>query len=177
MSKEKDLNLAEFQNKLHRLKKEISKDYSESIYNPISRALHLAEEAGELARVERLALEGFQFKKEKAADAIGDIMISVLAYCISRNWSAQTILKQSLDHIEKRWTSGQLNGIGDEDIISAKCKYCNTNISVRVEDRGRNLYLGECMKCKVARDTEQWNITIESESTKKIKNPFFFPDD
>lgn len=72
----------------------------------LPRVLNAAEEIGELCREERLALDGFPFNEEKAKDAVGDSIISILGYCIAKNWDAQKILEEVFSQVAERWLSG-----------------------------------------------------------------------
>lgn len=106
-------SLEQIQLELHILKKEVFKDKPQAILSSIARALNANEEAGELAREERLSLEGFEFNEEKAKDAVGDILISTLGYCIAKGWDAQEILEQTYALLEERWRSGVYSGMDD----------------------------------------------------------------
>jgi NTP pyrophosphatase (non-canonical NTP hydrolase) len=77
---------------------------------PLPRLLNIGEELGELLREERLYNEGFDFNKKKAKDAVGDIFIALIGYCISKQWNAHNILKKTLDKVIERWESGKYTG-------------------------------------------------------------------
>lgn len=110
MKEPKFKTLNDLQQELLNLKSKTFTEFPAAITNPIARALNIAEEAGELAREERLSLDGMFFNEAKAIDGVGDILIATLGYCIARGWSAQLIAEGTLAKIKTRWKSGQLVG-------------------------------------------------------------------
>lgn len=46
------------------------------------------------------------FNEEKGKDAVGDILIAVLGYCIAKQWDAQQILDETFLQVSERWKSG-----------------------------------------------------------------------
>lgn len=108
---DKAMTLREAQSELHKAKVKAFAEYPDAILNSHSRALNICEEAGELAREERLDIDGFGFDEAKAKDAVSDIFASTLGYCIAQNWSAQHLLEQGVELLKRRWESGQLVGI------------------------------------------------------------------
>jgi hypothetical protein len=87
-----------------------------AIHSAPSRALNVAEEAGELAREERLVLDGRPLREDLARDAVGDTFIALCGYCIARGWELDEIVYETWATLRARWESGQLVGMppGDE---------------------------------------------------------------
>lgn len=111
MQRYEEWSLRDFQLAIEQVKKQCFAEYPKAIYDPTARALNVAEEAGELAREERLFLEGIQTDLSDAEDAVGDVLMALLGYCIAREWDAQAILETVFSELKKRWQSGQLAGI------------------------------------------------------------------
>lgn len=107
-TRELEPNLNQFQTRLGLAKTEYLS--VRQTFEPLPRALNIAEEGGELCREERLYAEGFDFNKTKAKDAVGDILIAVLGYCIAKQWSAHNILKETMHKVITRWRSGKYTG-------------------------------------------------------------------
>lgn len=85
-------------------------DFPRAIDSAQARAFNISEEAGELAREERLNLDGMGFNEAKAVDAVGDLFIATIGYCIARGWSAQLIIEKTWNELRQRWESGKLVG-------------------------------------------------------------------
>ena len=103
------MNIREFQKRLL-ARKVTTFPHPASTYNPTSRALNVAEEAGELAREERLAIDGHPFREAKAKDAVGDTFIALVGYCIARGWELDDIVTEVWADLDERWAKGQLVG-------------------------------------------------------------------
>jgi len=67
------------------------------------RLLHVVEEVGELAHEERRLEDGYPFREERAKDAVGDILITLVGYCIARGWSIGDVFLCTMAEIEDRW--------------------------------------------------------------------------
>lgn len=108
-------SLHDIQQEILEIKMKAFSDYPNAIFNPAARAFNMAEETGELAREERLHLEGLGFDEARAIDAVGDLLMATIGYCIARGWNAQLILEHTFDQLKQRWESGQLVGIPNSD--------------------------------------------------------------
>ena len=102
--------IRDLQTELTVLKKEVFHEHPNAVWNPFSRALNVNEEAGEIAREERIEMDFGQFDEDKAKDAVGDVLISTIGYCIARGFDAQDILEDIFGQLKERWKSGQFVG-------------------------------------------------------------------
>ncbi len=111
--------IGDIQREIHQVKDKMFKKYPNATYCSFARALNASEEVGELAREERLAIDGFGFNEEKAMDAVGDVFVSLIGYCIAREWNAQYLLEKTWEELKERWESKRYSG--DPSLIVETC--------------------------------------------------------
>lgn len=88
--------------------------------------LGVIEEVGELAHHHLKQLDGIRGTPEEhqagAADAIGDIVIFLLSYCIVRGFDLETIIESTWARVKARdWTKDKQTG-GAGDLSLAQCR-------------------------------------------------------
>jgi len=81
-----------------------------AVYHRLARALNVNEEAGELAREERHAVDDDAFDEVKAKDAVGDIVIALAGYCTAVGYDLQECVEETWAELRKRWESGRTAG-------------------------------------------------------------------
>jgi len=83
---------------------------ADALSSPLARTLTVCEEAGELARAERLLVDDPGGERLDAADAVGDVVIALAGYCTARGLSLDACVGFAWRRVVARWSEGRRRG-------------------------------------------------------------------